>query len=141
VSIRRGAHQRSCVTDEGMRFHQQTPPHWQDDTVIDIPPEIPHQQPVAARGTNSRAIAVTCTQHGAVGFTNLMVSKRDGTIVLDPRVAGSCVTLTDHPGRDGRHCPVRPARRMARMSARNSQALHGSPANPRQVRPNCTEVP
>ncbi|MGH4010660.1 MAG: hypothetical protein ACRDTH_21280 [Pseudonocardiaceae bacterium] len=30
-----------------------------------------------------------------VGFTNLMVSKRDGAIVLDPHVAGSCVLILD----------------------------------------------
>jgi hypothetical protein len=63
--------------------------------VIDVPPEIPHQQPVAARGSNSRAIAVTCTQHGSTGLTNLTVSKHDGTIVLDPHVAGSCVITLD----------------------------------------------
>jgi hypothetical protein len=63
--------------------------------VIDISPEIPHQQPVPVRGSNSRAIAVTCTKHGAVGFTNLMVSKHEGTIVLDPHVAGSCVIILD----------------------------------------------
>jgi hypothetical protein len=62
--------------------------------VIDIP-ETQHQQPVPARSSNSRAIAVTCTQHGAAGFTNLIVSKRDGTIVLDPHVAGSCVITLD----------------------------------------------
>jgi hypothetical protein len=84
-----------CVTDEGVRVYQQTPPCWQEDIVIDIPSEIPHQQPVAARGSTSRAIAVTCTQHGAVGFTNLMVSKREGAIVLDPHVAGSCVILDE----------------------------------------------
>jgi hypothetical protein len=85
-----------CVTDEGVRVHHQTPPRWQEDTVIDAPSEIPHQQPVAACGSNSRAIAVTCTQHGAVGFTNLMVSKHEGTIVLDPHVAGSCaITLNE----------------------------------------------
>ncbi|MGH4008935.1 MAG: hypothetical protein ACRDTH_12400 [Pseudonocardiaceae bacterium] len=63
--------------------------------MIDIPPEKPHQQPVSARGSNSRAIAVTCTQHGAAGFINLMVSKRDGAIVLDPHVSGSCVITLD----------------------------------------------
>jgi hypothetical protein len=82
-----------CVTDEGVRVHQQTPPRWQEDTVIDISPEIPHQQPVPVRGSNSRAIAVTCSQHGAVGFTNLMVSTHEGIIVLDPHVAGSCVQI------------------------------------------------
>jgi hypothetical protein len=97
--------------------------------VIDLPPEIPHQQPVAARGSNSRAIAVICTQHGSAGLTNLTVSKHDGTIVLDPHVAGSC----DHPGRDGCGCPVRPARGMARMSALSSLALSGGPADPHQL--------
>jgi hypothetical protein len=48
-----------------------------------------------ARGSDSRAIAVTCTLHGAAGFTTLMVSKRDGAIVLDPHVAGSCVITLD----------------------------------------------
>jgi hypothetical protein len=63
--------------------------------VIDVPPETQHQQFVAARGSNSRAIAVTCTQHGAAGFTSLTVSKRDGAVVLDPHVAGSCVIILD----------------------------------------------
>jgi hypothetical protein len=63
--------------------------------MIDVPPETPHQQPVSPRGRNSRALAVTCTQHGSAGFTNLMVSKRDGTIVLDPHVAGTCVLTLD----------------------------------------------
>jgi hypothetical protein len=63
--------------------------------VIDIPPETQHQQPVPVRGSNSRAIAVTCTQHRAIGFTNLRVSKRDSAIVLDPHVAGSCVITLD----------------------------------------------
>ena len=62
--------------------------------MIDVP-EIQHQQPVAAGGSNSHAIAVTCSQHGAIGFTNLMVSKRDGAIVLDPHVVGSCVITLD----------------------------------------------
>ena len=55
--------------------------------MIDVPPETQHQQPVPPRDSNSHAIAVTCTQHGAVGFTNLMVSKRDGAIVLRARSA------------------------------------------------------
>ena len=63
--------------------------------MTDVPPETPHQQPVPARGSNSRTIAVTCTQHGLAGFTNPMVSKHDGTIVLAPHVAGSCVITLD----------------------------------------------
>ena len=46
-----------------------------------------------------RAISATCALHrGPTGFTTLMVSKRDGTIVLDPHVAGSCVIFLDQDG-------------------------------------------
>ncbi len=46
-----------------------------------------------------RAIPATCQLHrGAVGFTNLMVSKRGRTIVLDPHVTGSCVISLDENG-------------------------------------------
>lgn len=39
-----------------------------------------------------KAIPATCQLHGGpVNPTTLLVSKRDGTIVLDPHVAGSCV--------------------------------------------------
>ncbi len=61
----------------------------------DVPGSEQQQQPVRGRGSNSRAIAVTCTQHGSAGFTNLMESKRDGAIVLDPHVAGLCVITLD----------------------------------------------
>ena len=45
---------------------------------------------------SSRAIAATCALHrGPRGFTNLVVSKRDATIVLDPHVDGSCVICLD----------------------------------------------
>jgi hypothetical protein len=61
----------------------------------DVPETEQQQQPVRGRGSNSRAIAVTCTQHGSAGFTNLMVSKRDGAVVLDPHIADSCVLTLD----------------------------------------------
>jgi hypothetical protein len=39
-----------------------------------------------------KAIPATCQLHrGPVGVANLMVSKHDGSIVLDPHVTGSCV--------------------------------------------------
>ncbi|PZS25332.1 MAG: hypothetical protein DLM61_20195 [Pseudonocardiales bacterium] len=42
------------------------------------------------------AIPATCELYrGAVGYTNLMLSKRDGVIVLDPHVTGSCVISLD----------------------------------------------
>jgi hypothetical protein len=53
------------------------------------------QQPLRRRKT----IAATCELHrGPIGFTNLVVSKRDGTIVLDPHVDGSCVISLDQDG-------------------------------------------
>jgi hypothetical protein len=55
--------------------------------VIDVPETPPHQ-PRAHR----RVIPATCTRHGgAKGFTNLMATKRDGTIELAPHVTGQGV--------------------------------------------------
>jgi hypothetical protein len=43
-----------------------------------------------------RLIAATCTRHGgARGFTNLIVSKRDGEIELDAHATGGCVLRLD----------------------------------------------
>jgi hypothetical protein len=37
-------------------------------------------------------IHATCALHrGPAGFANVVVSKRDGTIELDPHVTGACV--------------------------------------------------
>jgi hypothetical protein len=54
-------------------------------------------QPV--RSGRRKTIPATCGLHrGPIGFTNLLVSKRDGTIVLDPHVDGSCVIYLDQDG-------------------------------------------
>ncbi len=48
----------------------------------------------ATKPTSShrKAIHATCALHrGPAGFTNVVVSKRNGTIELDPHVTGSCV--------------------------------------------------
>jgi hypothetical protein len=46
-----------------------------------------------------KAIPATCGLHrGPVGFANLMVSERDGTIVFDPHVTGACVISLDEEG-------------------------------------------
>jgi hypothetical protein len=37
----------------------------------------------------------TCQAHGAAGFTNLLVTKEDGLIVLNPHVANCCVLRLD----------------------------------------------
>ncbi|MGH3985233.1 MAG: hypothetical protein ACRDST_21725 [Pseudonocardiaceae bacterium] len=50
-------------------------------------------------GDRRRAIPATCELHrGSVGYTNLMVGKRDGAIVLDPHVTGCCVISLDENG-------------------------------------------
>jgi hypothetical protein len=46
-----------------------------------------------------KAIPATCLLHrGPIGFANLMVSKSDGTVVLDPHVTGSCLITLDEAG-------------------------------------------
>ena len=41
---------------------------------------------------NRKVIHATCALHrGPAGFANVVVSKRDGTIELDPHVTGACV--------------------------------------------------
>ena len=48
---------------------------------------------------NRRAIPATCAQHGGTpGFTNLVVSKRDGAIELNPHVDGCCLVTLDEAG-------------------------------------------
>jgi hypothetical protein len=53
------------------------------------------QQPETQRtGKNRKVIHATCALHrGPAGFANVVLSKRDGTIVLDPHVTGSCVLV------------------------------------------------
>lgn len=39
-----------------------------------------------------KVIHVSCSEHGSArGFTNLVATKRDGVIELDPHVTGQCV--------------------------------------------------
>jgi hypothetical protein len=48
---------------------------------------------------NRRVISATCTTHaGARGFTNLVVTRRDGDIELDPHATGACVVRLDRSG-------------------------------------------
>lgn len=48
--------------------------------------------PPPQRPTNREVIYATCTVHGgARGFTNLVMTKRAGTIELDPHMTGQCV--------------------------------------------------
>lgn len=47
------------------------------------------------RGSHRRVVMTTCQAHGAAGFTNLLVAKEDGIIVLNPHVANCCVLRLD----------------------------------------------
>ncbi len=47
------------------------------------------------RGNHRRVIMTTCEAHGSPGFTNLLVTKEDGIIVLNPHVANCCVLRLD----------------------------------------------
>ncbi len=50
--------------------------------------DIPSQRPRERR----KMVHASCSVHQAArGFTNLAVSKRNGEIMLDPHVDGSCV--------------------------------------------------
>jgi hypothetical protein len=50
-------------------------------------------------GRCRKTIPATCQlDRGPVEYANLMVSKRDGTIILDPQVTGSCVISLDEHG-------------------------------------------
>jgi hypothetical protein len=53
----------------------------------------------ARRVRNRRVINASCTQHGGTpGFTNLVITKRDGDIELDPHVTGGCLIKLDEGG-------------------------------------------
>lgn len=63
--------------------------------MTNLSPEIPHQQSVPARGSTPGAITIPCSQPGSAGFTQLMVSERDGVLVLTPQGSDSCVITLD----------------------------------------------
>jgi hypothetical protein len=51
---------------------------------------------VYLKGGNRRTIPSACQTHGGpVGFCNLRLTKVNGTIVLDPHVAGCCVIVLE----------------------------------------------
>jgi hypothetical protein len=47
------------------------------------------------RRRHRRVVMTTCQNHAAAGFTNLLVTKEDGVIVLNPHVANCCVLRLD----------------------------------------------
>ncbi len=56
-----------------------------------------------ARGSHRRVVMTTCQAHGAAGFTNLLVTKEDGIIVLNPHVANCCVLRLDQQAATALH--------------------------------------
>ena len=57
-----------------------------------VPPDVVAAAPVGGR----RVIHATCTRHGgARGFTNVVMSMREGRITLDPHATGACVIELD----------------------------------------------
>jgi hypothetical protein len=56
------------------------------DGTADVPAIFPRGDD-GVRGSHRRVIMTTCQAHGAAGFTNLLVAKENGTIVLNLHVA------------------------------------------------------
>lgn len=56
---------------------------------------LPPRHESSARRSNRRVIMITCQTHGAAGFTNLLVTKENGDIVLNPHLANCCVLRLD----------------------------------------------
>jgi hypothetical protein len=50
---------------------------------------------VSVTGSYRRVLMTTCQAHGAAGFTNLLVTKENGVIVLNPHLANCCVLRLD----------------------------------------------
>jgi hypothetical protein len=54
---------------------------------------------MSRRDPNRRVIHASCSVHpNGRGFTNLVVTKRDSDIELDPHVTGQCVIILDEAG-------------------------------------------
>ena len=47
------------------------------------------------RGSQRRVLMTTCQAHGAAGFTNLLVTKEGGYIVLNPHLGNCCLLRLD----------------------------------------------
>ena len=62
-------------------------------SVVDEPMPPRHENSV--RRSHRRVIMVTCQAHGIAGFTNLLMTKENGVIVLNPHVANCCVLRLD----------------------------------------------
>lgn len=54
-----------------------------------------HSSENTAGNNYRRVIMTTCQTHGATGFTNLLVTKENAIIVLNPHIANCCVLRLD----------------------------------------------
>ena len=61
-----------------------------------------HTEDHAPRG-HRRVITTTCQAHGAAGFTNLLVTKEEGIIALNPHVANCCILKLDEQAATALH--------------------------------------
>lgn len=57
----------------------------------------------SARGRYRRVIMTTCQAHGSAGFTNLVVTKEDGAIVLNPHAGNCCLLRLDEQAATALH--------------------------------------
>jgi hypothetical protein len=51
--------------------------------------------PTENSARHRRVVMTTCQAHAAAGFTNLLVTKEDGIIVLNAHIANCCVLRLD----------------------------------------------
>ncbi len=63
--------------------------------VRDTSAQRPANSTDAARRTHRRVLMTTCQAHGAAGFTNLLVTKEGGVIVLNPHLGNCCILRLD----------------------------------------------
>jgi hypothetical protein len=75
----------------------------EDDEDATDGPEVIQQTHNSARSSHRRVIMTTCQAHGAAGFTNLLVTKENGVIVLNPHVANCCVLRLDEQAATALH--------------------------------------
>jgi hypothetical protein len=57
--------------------------------------EIVRTAPNAVTRSHRRVLMTTCQAHNTAGFTNLLVTKEGGYIVLNPHLANCCVLRLD----------------------------------------------
>ncbi len=84
AGVRGRSDQRACEFDV-------TAPHAPLSPPMDSLQRTEH----GARRSHRRVVMTTCQAHGAVGFTNLLVTREDGIIVLNPHAANCCVLRLD----------------------------------------------